>query len=160
MASEKGITVVSADDTREALGEMSRAFFGYPEKYLTMIGITGTQGKLPQPGYYTGFWKRGDPDGLIGTTVFLQERHFSVEKYYTGILLVQKYLRMMADNGCRAAVMEVSSQALMCGRVHGIFLIMLFLQTFHQTISALESMALMKNIFTGKAVFSQCHTGI
>ena len=43
----------------------------------------------------------------------------------------------------------------------GCFLIMLFLQTFHQTISALESMALMKNIFTGKAVYSpSCHTGI
>ena len=63
MASEKGITVVSADDTREALGEMSRAFFGYPEKYLTMIGITGDPGQNYHSRATTpGFGKRGDPD--------------------------------------------------------------------------------------------------
>lgn len=41
----EGITVLLVASTREALAHMSAAFFGYPAKRLTVIGITGTNGK-------------------------------------------------------------------------------------------------------------------
>ena len=41
----KGICVVTADDTRKFLSEISAAFYGFPAKKLSVIGITGTGGK-------------------------------------------------------------------------------------------------------------------
>ncbi len=163
MASEKGITVVSADDTREALGEMSRAFFGYPEKYLTMIGITGTQGKTTTAGLLHRVLENGGiRTGLIGTNgIFTGKDTFPSKNTTPESYLVQKYLRMMADNGCRAAVMEVSSQALMCGRVHGmLFDYAIFTNISPDHIGPGEHGSYEEYIYWKGRLFSQCHTGI
>ena len=163
MAEEKGITVAAADDTREALGEMSRAFFGYPEKHLTMIGITGTQGKTTTAGLLHNILETaGIPAGLMGTTgIFTGKHTFPSENTTPESYLVQKYLRMMVEDGCRAAVMEVSSQALMCRRVQGVcfdYGILTNISPDH--IGPGEHGSYEEYIYWKGRLFSQCQTGI
>ena len=39
------ITVVKLEDTRVDLSKLSRTLFGYPDKEMTVIAVTGTKGK-------------------------------------------------------------------------------------------------------------------
>ena len=76
--SNKDVTVVKVDNTRRALATVSRAFYGYPDKELTTIGITGTKGKT------TTSWtimkileESGNKCGCIGTMgVFIGDKYY------------------------------------------------------------------------------------
>lgn len=41
----EGVTVIKVENSRKALASIAAAWFGYPAKKLTLIGITGTKGK-------------------------------------------------------------------------------------------------------------------
>lgn len=117
-----GVTVVLVKDTRRALAYLSAAWFGYPSKELITIGITGTKGKTTTAYMVHHILESvGIKTGLIGTVEVntggkvISASHTTPESY-----LLQSYLREMADNGCKAVVMEVSSQALKLSRVAGI----------------------------------------
>lgn len=163
LALEYNVCLISVDNTREALGEMSRAFFNYPEKKLTLIGITGTKGKT------TASWllksvldAAGIPAGIIGTIGVITGKHqFESANTTPESYLVQKYLRMMVDDGCKAAVMEVSSQALMCGRVYGVFFdygILTNISMDH--IGPGEHQSFEEYVRWKGQLFHQCHIGI
>lgn len=117
-----GAALVITEDTRRALASMSAAWFGYPARKLTTIGITGTKGKTTTAYMVKQMLEAvGIKTGLIGT-VEIQNGASSVpagnttpESYF-----VQKYFQEMVQNGCRAVVMEVSSQGLKMSRVAGI----------------------------------------
>lgn len=118
----KGITVVQVEDTRYALALMSAAYFGYPARELTTIGITGTKGKTTATYMVKAILDNaGFPTGLIGTieTIIGDEvipaKNTTPESY-----VVQKTFRRMVDAGLKCVVMEVSSQGLMLHRVAGI----------------------------------------
>ncbi len=163
IALEKNVCLISVTNTRKALGEMSRAFFGYPEKKLTLIGITGTKGKTTTAGILKNILDRADiPSGLIGTTgIFTGKHHFLSANTTPESYLIQKYLRMMADDGCRAAIMEVSSQALMCQRVCGmLFDYAIFTNVSPDHIGPGEHQSFEEYIYWKGQLFSQCHVGI
>ncbi|WP_455714042.1 UDP-N-acetylmuramoyl-L-alanyl-D-glutamate--2,6-diaminopimelate ligase [Anaerosporobacter sp.] len=116
------VTVIKVENTRIALAEMAAALFDYPATKLKSIGITGTKGKttttymikdiLENAGYKTG---------LIGTIeTIIGEEHIESINTTPDAYTLQKYLKMMVDNGCECVVMEVSSQGLKMHRVHGI----------------------------------------
>jgi len=116
------VTLVRVKDTRKALAYLSAAWFGYPAKELITIGITGTKGKTTTAYMvYHILEKVGIKAGLVGTVEvrngkeMIPASHTTPESY-----LLQKYFREMADNGCKAVVMEVSSQALKLHRVGGV----------------------------------------
>lgn len=118
----EGVTLVIVSDTRKALSYMSAAWFGYPAKELVTIGITGTKGKTTTAYMVHHILESvGMKAGLVGTVEIkngagtIPADHTTPESY-----LLQKYFREMADNGCRAVVMEVSSQGLKLSRVAGI----------------------------------------
>lgn len=116
------VTMIEVENTREALGEMSRAFFDYPERKLKLIGITGTKGKTTVAGMLRHVFEcAGIKTGIMGTIeISTGRRSFPSLNTTPESYMVQKYLSMMVEDGCRAAVMEVSSQALMCARVFGV----------------------------------------
>ena len=116
------VSFVRVKDTRKALAYLSAAWFGYPARELITIGITGTKGKTTTAYMvYHILEKVGIKAGLVGTVEVRNGKetvpasHTTPESY-----LLQKYFREMADNGCKAVVMEVSSQALKLHRVGGV----------------------------------------
>lgn len=122
VALPEGVTLVLVQDTRRALAYMSAAWFGYPARKLTTIGITGTKGKTTTAYMVHHILESvGIKAGLVGTVEIkngaetVAADHTTPESY-----LLQKYLREMVENGCRAVVMEVSSQGLKLSRVAGI----------------------------------------
>lgn len=116
------VTLVRVKDTRKALAYLSAAWFGHPAKKLITIGITGTKGKTTTAYMvYHILEKVGIKAGLVGTVEVrngketIPASHTTPESY-----LLQKYFSEMSENGCKAVVMEVSSQALKLHRVGGV----------------------------------------
>ncbi len=109
-------------NTREAYGLLCQAFYNYPAEKLTMIGITGTNGKTTTAFLIKDILDRcGKKTGLIGTVKNMigdQERpaHLTTPD----ALELNELLAEMVAAGCSHCVMEVSSQALDQGRVKGI----------------------------------------
>lgn len=114
---------VQTGDSRLGLALTSRAFFGYPAREMTMIGITGTSGKTTSSYLLKHLLesKLGIKVGLIGTNGNMIGDTFLHSEFTTPESCeLQGLFRKMADEGCRCVVMEVSSHSLSLDRVAGI----------------------------------------
>ena len=99
-------------DTRQAMGPVASAVYGRPSDALTMVGITGTNGKTTTAHLLAAILRAaGRPTGLIGT---LSGPHTTPEAPE-----LQARLARFHDDGDVAVVMEVSSHALSLHRVDG-----------------------------------------
>jgi UDP-N-acetylmuramoyl-L-alanyl-D-glutamate--2,6-diaminopimelate ligase len=101
---------------------LAARYYGQPSKGLYMVGVTGTKGKTT-----TSYLLKhlldglGFQAGLIGTIeTVMGERRFASILTTHDILSNQKWLKEMAQTGCKAAVLEVSSHGLAQGRVEEI----------------------------------------
>ncbi len=122
MPGVQDVTVLLVKNVRKAMAEISCRFYGYPCRKLLTIGITGTKGKTS-----TAFMvrqileKAGISTGLVGTVKSGWEGNFQeAERTTPQSVEIQRWFRNMADHGCRALVMEVSSQGIKQNRVDGI----------------------------------------
>jgi UDP-N-acetylmuramoyl-L-alanyl-D-glutamate--2,6-diaminopimelate ligase len=116
-----GRALVSVPDSRRALAPISTQFFGNPSAELTLIGVTGTNGKTSTTYLVESILERaGLSVGVIGTLDirYAGQRQPAVnttpESYE-----IQRSLRAMRDHGVACAVMEVSSHGLALDRVRG-----------------------------------------
>ena len=109
-------------NTRTALADCAAAFYDHPERHLRLVGITGTKGKTTTAIFLRTILEEGGiPTGYIGTNgVEFADEHYDTLNSTPESLEIYRYLRLMVDNGIRACVMEVSSQALWMGRVRGL----------------------------------------
>lgn len=116
------ITVIKVKNTRKALAIASRNFFGKPDEELKTVGITGTKGKTGTSYMLKAILEGcGIKTGIIGTVQQGFEGHYrEAENTTPQSYEIYSMLREMADEGCEAVVMEVSSQALMQHRADGI----------------------------------------
>jgi UDP-N-acetylmuramoyl-L-alanyl-D-glutamate--2,6-diaminopimelate ligase len=112
-------TVIVVDDTRAALADVSARFYQHPSHHMKMVGVTGTNGKTT-----TTFLLKHILDtallrcGLIGTVRYeIGERLMPAVRTTPESLDIQELLAQMRGAGCKAAVMEVSSHALVQERV-------------------------------------------
>lgn len=109
-------------DGREAMARAAACFYGHPERELTMLAVTGTNGKTSVTYMVKSVAETaGKKVGLIGTIQNL----IGEEKVYTERTTPESVdlfalLRRMADKGVELVVMEVSSHALAQQRVAGI----------------------------------------
>ena len=120
---EEGENVLLVPDSRAALAVLAANWFGHPARELTMIGVTGTNGKTTTTTLLWGMLHAalGTKIGLIGTNENrIGEEVLPTERTTPDIFELQKLLRQMADAGCTHVVMEVSSHALCLHRVDGI----------------------------------------
>jgi len=108
------ITVVKLKDTRTDLSKLSRTLFGYPDKEMTTIAITGTKGKTTTSTMIQKILNDcGRECGLIGTMgVFYKDKFYHTMNTSPESYDVFKYMREMLDHGVKHLVMEVSSQSL------------------------------------------------
>lgn len=122
LESMPNVTVLKFDNTRYALAMLSAAYFGHPADEMTMIGVTGTKGKTTTTHMIRSvLTAAGHKTGMIGTNgVYYPGHHYDLNNTTPESYELQKILRQLADAGCAACVMEVSSQGLMMDRVAGI----------------------------------------
>jgi UDP-N-acetylmuramoyl-L-alanyl-D-glutamate--2,6-diaminopimelate ligase len=116
-----GVPVVQVRDSRRALAPVARVFYGDPARELTLVGVTGTNGKTSVTYLVESILARaGRRVGLIGTVEirYPGERRSSVNTTPESLDL-QRTLRDMRTRGVEAVVMEVSSHGLELGRVAG-----------------------------------------
>lgn len=149
--------------TRNALSTLAAAHFGNPASRLLTIGITGTKGKTTTSYMVREtLLKSGIPCGLIGTIEIINGQEIIPSKNTTPeSYVVQESFKKMADAGMKACVMEVSSQALMMGRVAGVnFDIGVFTNLSPDHIGDGEHKDFEDYKNCKKALFAQCKKGI
>lgn len=116
-----GRPAVVVRDSRRALAPVASSFYGNPAAELTLVGVTGTNGKTSVGYLVESILSRADRRvGLIGTVEirYPGERQRSLNTTPESLDL-QRVLRSMRTHGVEAAVMEVSSHGLELGRVSG-----------------------------------------
>jgi UDP-N-acetylmuramoyl-L-alanyl-D-glutamate--2,6-diaminopimelate ligase len=116
------VPLLVVPEVRQVLGRVCALVYGEPARRLRMIGVTGTQGKTTTTRLLeTGLTGSGVPAAVIGTvgTRILGEDVSTVLTTPEAPDL-HRLLRRMVDAGVEACAMEVSSHALVLGRVDGI----------------------------------------
>ena len=117
-----GVVKIVVSNSRIALARMSANYFDRPSEKLSMIGVTGTNGKTTTAYLIKSILEYcGIKSGLLGTIEYkigdtvIPATHTTPES-----LELNEMLNAMIQSGCQSAVMEVSSHALHQHRVHGI----------------------------------------
>lgn len=97
------------------------AFFGHPSKRMTLVGVTGTNGKTTVTFLLEAMLKRaGKVPGVIGTVSYRMPGKESPAPLTTPAALdIQELLASMQSAGVTHVAMEVSSHALASDRVVG-----------------------------------------
>ena len=128
-------------DTRAALADCAAEFYGHPEREMRLIGLTGTKGKTTTALLIRSLLEDGGiPTGYIGTNGvdYLDFHHQTINSTPESVE-IYRYLRYMLDEGVKACVLEVSSQALWMGRTRGlIFDTVLFTNLSRDHIGGVE----------------------
>ncbi len=110
---------IITSDTRRLYGEVCAAWFGHPEKKMTFIGVTGTNGKTTTTNIIKHIlMSAGHKTGLIGTIQNeIGDEILHTENTTPLAFEYMEVLAKMADAGCEYVVMEVSSFALVQKRI-------------------------------------------
>lgn len=159
----EGVTVLLVENSRLALAQLSAAWFGHPARELKTIGITGTKGKTTTTYMVKSILEQsGFKTGLIGTIeTIIGDKHIPASNTTPESYIVQKTFREMADSGCEAVVMEVSSQGLMLHRVGGfVFDYGIFTNLEPDHIGPNEHKDMEDYISCKAMLFKQCRQGI
>ncbi|PLX34632.1 MAG: UDP-N-acetylmuramoyl-L-alanyl-D-glutamate--2,6-diaminopimelate ligase [Clostridiales bacterium] len=114
--------VLLVDDTRSMLSTLSDRFFGSPSKKITVVGVTGTNGKTSVTNYiFNALRKLGLSTGMIGTIeIRMNDEIWPSSRTTPESLELHKIFKTMLDKGIDYVVMEVSSHALTLLRVQDI----------------------------------------
>lgn len=116
------VPVVVVDRPRDVLGGVASRVYGDPSRRLTMVGVTGTNGKTTTAYLVESALRAaGHRTGLVGTveTRIADERIESVRTTPESTDL-HAMLGVMVERGVDTCVMEVSSHALNLHRVDGV----------------------------------------
>src|SRR5881394_213334 len=115
-------TCLVVDNTRTALADFAATFYGQPERKLKLAAVTGTNGKTTTTFLIKHICENaGLRCGLIGTVRYeIGERVLPAIRTTPESLDLQELLAQIANAGCRAAAMEVSSHALAQERTRGL----------------------------------------
>lgn len=117
-----GVAFARVRDSRSALAVLAAAWYGDPSHALRVVGVTGTNGKTTVAFLVQqALGLLGVPAGFIGTVgIRIAGEALATRLTTPDAPDMQRLLRRMADKGCDACAMEVSSHALDQERVRGI----------------------------------------
>ena len=114
---------VLVESDRQALAWLGCNFYGHPAKSMTMVGVTGTNGKTSVTLLLKHVLEKAvnAKVGLIGTTAnMIGEEVIPTERTTPESFDLQGLFARMRDGGCTHVVMEVSSHAIALDRVAGV----------------------------------------
>ena len=117
-----GVAFAQVHDARAALAELAAAYFGDPSRDLTLVGVTGTNGKTTTAYLVHHLLTTlGEKTGLFGTIEYRFGGAPVTATHTTpDALVLNQMLRRMVDAGCTTCAMEVSSHALAQERVRAL----------------------------------------
>ena len=157
------VALITAPDTRIALAKCACNYYDNPSRKFQLIGVTGTKGKTTTTFMIKKILeKHGIKTGLVGTiaTYIGDKKIEDSDRTTPDSLKLQGFFAQMAEEGCQAVVMEVSSQSLKLHRVDGSdFNIGVFTNFSEDHISPKEHPD-MQDYFNAKLrLFKMCPTG-
>jgi UDP-N-acetylmuramoyl-L-alanyl-D-glutamate--2,6-diaminopimelate ligase len=120
---EQEIPYVLVENDRLALALIGCNFFGHPAKSMTLIGVTGTNGKTSVTWLLKQVLEKvtGCKAGLIGTMENrIGDLVIPTERTTPESFELQSLFAQMRDAGCQYAIMEVSSHAIALDRIGGV----------------------------------------
>ena len=115
-------TFIKVKDSGPVLGLIAAAFYDHPSRLLSVVGITGTNGKTTTATLlYQLYEQMGHKCGLLSTVQNKIHNQTEASTHTTpDAISIQELLRRMVDAGCEYAFMEVSSHAIHQHRIAGI----------------------------------------
>ncbi|MFG2719589.1 UDP-N-acetylmuramoyl-L-alanyl-D-glutamate--2,6-diaminopimelate ligase [Streptomyces sp. NPDC048416] len=118
-AAATGLPVLVAGDPRGRMGQLAAEIYGHPGRDLLQIGITGTSGKTTTAYLVEGGLRgAGHATGLIGTVEMrIGDERIKSERTTPEATDLQALFAVMRERGVDSVAMEVSSHALVLGRV-------------------------------------------
>lgn len=117
---EGDVPYVLVESDRKALAQIGANFYGHPAESMTMVGITGTNGKTSSTLLLKHILEtvQGAKVGLIGTMEnLIGQEVLPTERTTPESFELQALFARMRDSGCTHVVMEVSSHAIALDRV-------------------------------------------
>ena len=119
---EPGVTYIAVESTEDCVGEVATRFYGNPSEKLTLVGVTGTNGKTTIATLlYTMFRKLGHKCGLLSTVCnYIEEEAIATDHTTPDPIELNRLLARMVDAGCEYAFMECSSHAIAQKRIGGL----------------------------------------
>lgn len=113
--------VIEVTDSRAALAPLSAAFYGFPSREMTVIGVTGTDGKTTTSHLIEAMCRaNGRPTGMIGTVEVRIGDDFELHDLRQTTpesLLVQRLLARMRDRSVDTVILEATSHGLALHRL-------------------------------------------
>ncbi len=109
-------------DGRKAVAPLARAFFGFSDKDMKFVAVTGTNGKTTTTYMLDGIFKAaGKKTGVIGTLgISYGEKFVAPELTTPDPIFLHGIIADMRDCGVEYVFMEVSAHALYFGKADGI----------------------------------------
>ncbi len=116
------VTYIRVPDTKEVAGSIADSFYDHPSHAMKVVGVTGTNGKTTiATALYNALTDLGYICGLVSTIENkIGKETRETERTTPDALSLQKLFADMRDAGCSHVFMEVSSHALVLGRVTGV----------------------------------------
>ena len=116
------ICYIQVSDSAEALGLIASVWNGNPSKDLTLVGVTGTNGKTTIVTLlYQLFRKLGYKAGLLSTVSnFIDRKEVPANHTTPDAIELNTLLKEMVEAGCEYVFMEVSSHSISQKRISGL----------------------------------------
>mgnify|MGYP002853802578 CR=1 FL=1 len=119
---QEGVAYVMVASTEDVVGEVATQFYGDPSRKLTLVGVTGTNGKTTIATLlYNMFRKFGHKCGLLSTVCnYIEGEAIPTDHTTPDPIELNRLLAQMVETGCEYAFMECSSHAIAQKRIGGL----------------------------------------
>lgn len=116
------ISWITVTDTAKAIAVLASVYYDHPERSLTIVGVTGTNGKTTTATLCYQLWSWLGMRAALFSTVCIKigDKEYPATHTTPDALELHRVMRKMVDAECRYLFMEVSSHALVQQRVYGL----------------------------------------
>ncbi|MGL5563248.1 MAG: Mur ligase family protein, partial [Tannerellaceae bacterium] len=119
---EDAVTYIQVKDSADTLGKLAAQWYSNPSDRLTLVGVTGTNGKTTIATLlYDLFRKLGYKTGLLSTVCnYVDDKAVAATHTTPDPISLNMLLAEMVETGCTHAFMEVSSHSVDQKRISGL----------------------------------------